>query len=57
MTTNTVGRKGKEPSHNTHMLIPKGIWEKAKARADKAGSTITEIVVEALELLLGKKGK
>ncbi|MCJ7796356.1 MAG: hypothetical protein MUQ56_06260 [Thermoleophilia bacterium] len=52
----TAGRKSKGPSHNTHMLIPARIWELAKKRADRAGATITEIVVEALEVFLGKKG-
>ena len=46
-----------KPSHNAHLHIPLGLWEKTKARADELGETVTEVIIDALERFLGTKGR
>lgn len=41
--------------HNVHMLLPKRLWRRAKAQAILEATTLTNLVVEALERLLEEK--
>jgi len=36
------------PVHNAHLLIPKALWQKAKAIARTRQCSVTEVVIDAL---------
>lgn len=43
--------------HNTHMLLPKELYIKVRELAALEGTTVTRLVVEALDSLLRRRKK
>lgn len=50
-------RKSNKSIHNTHLLMPEKLWQALKKKAKEVGCTVTDLVVQALELFLVKKEK
>jgi hypothetical protein len=40
--------------HNAHLLIPQDLWQRLKKRAKLGGSSITDVVCDALRAYLFK---
>jgi predicted DNA-binding protein len=54
-TPGTVRRVPKQPMVMRSIRVPERLWNEAKAKADDAGESISDVVREALERYLRRR--